>query len=122
VIVRVEIVRLHPSASDNGMHIVLVTRTGGRAESLGPFGSLWEACSVAGDLDDAEPVGGSYRSDRSAGAEQRHASGCDYWSGESCSCRLERAVAAARRRRGDTEPITFDAAAAAAERLAGLKK
>lgn len=93
---RVEIVRLDPSASDSGMHIVLVTRTGGRAESLGPFASLWEACSVAGDLDDAEPI--------DAAALRHEVCTCaecskppDYLAADILSNRPTR-------RRGDTEP------------------
>lgn len=93
MILRVEIVRLDPetfASAPAGTHIVLVTRTGGRAESLGPFASLWEACSVAGDLDDAEPI--------------------------------DAAALRPTRRRGDTEPLTFDAAAAARQRLDALAR
>lgn len=100
MILRVEIVR-----RDSGDYVATLTHAGGYVEDVGPFGDLWEVCSVVGGIDEyretitAEELGG----------------GC-------CDCYACTHPPEPRRRRGDTEPLTFDAAAAAAERLAGLKK
>lgn len=117
MILRVEIVR-----RDSGDYVATLTYAGGYVEDVGPFGDLWEACSVVGGIDE-------YR--ETIAAELLGGGCCTHppeppppepMSAESLCDALKRAVTASRRRRGDTEPLTFDAAAAAAERLAGLKK
>lgn len=123
MILRVEIVR-----RDSGDYVATLTHAGGYVEDVGPFADLWEVCSVVGgideyraDLEASERASEIDRAARAAAALRAHVGALERAAAAAC-CRAGVEPAAARRRRGDTEPLTFDAAAAAAERLAGLKK